>query len=306
VRPRAVGYTSSSEGEANGRAEIWTPIWDRPANYRELRAFIGEGRADVGDRPAGDAIGFAEAASSLGVDRGISSFVRYVLLKRRGDSYVVLPAGHFPVGYRAESDLIREELEPALNRFDRFLRQLGNQAPASLTSARRQLDEAIYELLVHGGAPRVKTLLAAVGNIERLLSRRDLSRTMPDQPLGGLSARWIRAADDGSIELRLAAALSSIRPAGAVGSIRSNLTPVDPTNPRSWASGTAQTAWIGNSLGSRMASVVARRMLDAEPFPSRVARSVPSFHCVQKMWPSSSTATLMRLCWKTLFLDCCG
>src|SRR5439155_18431565 len=133
--------------------------WDRPANYRELRAFIGEGRADVGDRPAADAIGFAEAASSLGVDRGISSFVRYVLLKRRGDSCVALPAGHFDVRYRAESDLIREEREPVLNRFDRFLRQLGNQAPASLTSARRQLDETIYELLVHGGAPRVKTLI---------------------------------------------------------------------------------------------------------------------------------------------------
>jgi CRISPR-associated protein Csx17 len=279
VHPREVGYSSSTEAErSKGRAEIWTPIWDRPASYPEVRAFLGEGRADAGNRPATDAIGFAEAASSLGVDRGISSFVRYALLKRRGDSYVALPAGRFPVCYRAESDLIREELEPALHRFDRFLGSLGNQAPTSLTSARRQIDECIYELLLHGGAPRVKVLIASIGNLERLVSRRDPTRTMPDRPLGGLSTRWITAADDGSVEVRLAAALSSIRPAGAVGPIRANLTHVAPDKPWLWAEGAAQTAWIGNSLASRMASVVTRRVMDAErlsvegsPFEARLA-----------------------------------
>jgi len=289
VRPRAVGYTSSSEGEqVTGRAEIWTPLWDRPVNYRELRAFISEGRADVGNRPAADAIGFASAASSLGVDRGISSFTRYLLLKRRGDSYIALSAGRFPVRYRAESDLLREELEPALHRFDQFLRRLGNQAPSSLTSARRQIDETIYELLLHGGAPRVKTLIASIGNLERLLSRRDPTRTMPDQPLGGLSARWVAAADDGSVELRLAAALSSIRAAGAVGPLRANLTPVDPANPRSWASGSAQTAWVGNSLASRMASVVVRRVMDAE----RLSVEVSSFDAALTLCPEDVAAFL--------------
>lgn len=265
VRQRAVGYTSSSEGEqAKGRAEIWTPLWDRPASYREVRAFISEGRADVGNRPAGDAIGFAEAVSSLGVDRGISNFIRYVLLKRRGDSYIALPAGRFPVHYRAESDLVREELEPALRRFDQFLRRLGKQAPAHLTSARRQIDEAIYELLLHGGAPYAKALVASLGKQEQLLSRRDPTRNMPERPLGGLSGRWVAAADDGSVEVRLAAALSSIRAAGGVGPIRANLLPVDPIKPQLWASGAAQTAWVGNSLPSRMASIVARRVMDAE------------------------------------------
>lgn len=104
VHPRSVGYASSSEAEqTGGRAEIWAPLWDRPVNYPELRTFFGEGRADVGSHPAADAIGFAEAAGSLGVDRGVSSFARYLLLKRRGDSYVALPAGRFPVHYRAEA-----------------------------------------------------------------------------------------------------------------------------------------------------------------------------------------------------------
>jgi CRISPR-associated protein Csx17 len=107
----------------------------------------------------------------------------------------------------------------------------------------------------------MKALIASIGNLERLLSRRD-PRTMPEQPLDGLSARWVTAADDGSIEIRLAAALSSIRSCGAVGPIQANLMPVDPGNPRSWASGAAQTSWVGNSLASRMACVVARRVMD--------------------------------------------
>jgi CRISPR-associated protein Csx17 len=265
VRPRAVGYTSSAESEqAKGRAEIWTPLWDRPASYREVRAFIGEGRAEVGNQSAADAIGFAEAASSLGVDRGISHFVRYVLVKRRGDSYIALPTGRFRVCYRAESDLLREELDPALRRFDQFLRQLGRQTPAQLKSARRQIDEAIYELLLHGGALRVKALISSIGKLEQLLARRDPTRTVPERPLGGLSSRWIAAADDGSIEVRLAAVLSSIRAAGGVGPLRANLLPIDPAKPRSWASGAAQTAWVGNSLPSKMAAIVARRVMDAD------------------------------------------
>ncbi|HEV3112949.1 MAG TPA: type I-U CRISPR-associated protein Csx17 [Candidatus Binataceae bacterium] len=266
VHSRAIGYASSSEAEQSKRrtAEIWTPIWDRPANYREVRAFFAEGRADVGNHPAADAIGFAEAVGSLGVDRGVSSFIRYVLLKRRGDSYIALPAGRFPVHYCAESDLLREELEPILHRLDRFLRRLGKQTPASLTSARRRIDDTIYELLLRGGPPRVKALIASIGNLELLLSRRDPARDMPDQPLGGLSARWIAAADDGTAELRLAAALSSIRSAGAVGSIRVNLVPVDPAHPRSWATGAAQTSWVGNSLASRIASVAVRRVMDMQ------------------------------------------
>src|SRR5262249_53422155 len=113
--------------------------------------------------------------------------------------------------------------------------------------------------------------------LEKLLARRDPAGTMPERPPGGLSDRWIAAGDDGSVEVRLASALSSIRGAGGGGPIRANLTPVGPVKPHLLASGAAQTGWAGNSLASRMAAIVARRVLDAErlgvegsPFYSRI------------------------------------
>ncbi len=266
VRPTPVGYASScNTDESDARAEIWTPLWGRPAEYRELRSFLGEGRADIGRRPASTGIEFAEAASSLGVDRGVTEFVRYSLLRRRGDSYVALPAGRFLVSNRTESDLIRE-LSQLLRSVDGFLRRFkGDGPPASFSSARREVDEAIYALLIHGGATHVKYLVAAIGRLERLIAQREPERDPKlVRPVSGLSPQWISAADDKSIEVRIAAALASIGATGDVGPIRANLAPVDPAKPWGWGSGRGQVAWYGNSLTSRLTSVLSRRMMDAQ------------------------------------------
>lgn len=266
VRPTPVGYASSCDKDGNdARAEIWAPLWGCPTGYRELRSFLGEGRADVGRKPAVTGIEFAEAASSLGVDRGVTEFVRYSLLKRRGDSYVALPAGKFPVSIRIESDLIRE-LNPLLGTVDNFLRKFkGDGPPASFSSERREIDMALYNLLSHGGATHVKYLVAAIGRLERLIAQRGPEGDPKlARPVSGLSPRWISAADDGSIEVRIAAALASIRATGDVGPIRANLAPVDPAKPWRWDSGRGQVAWHGNSLTARLTSVLSRRMMDAQ------------------------------------------
>ena len=266
VRPTPVGYASSCDKDENdARAEIWAPLWGCPVGYHELRSFLSEGRADVGRKPASTGIEFAEAASSLGVDRGVTEFVRYSLLKRRGDSYVALPAGRFPVSARTESDLIRE-LNQLLGSVDNFLRKFkGDGPPASFSSARREIDEAIYTLLIHGGATHVKYLVAAIGRLERLMAQRGPERDPKlARPVSGLSPRWIVAADDGSIEVRIAAALASIGATGDVGPIRANLAPVDPAKPWRWDIGRGQVAWHGNSLTSRLTSVLSRRMMDAQ------------------------------------------
>src|SRR5207244_9440717 len=74
VRASAVGYASSTRtDEREPRAtEVWTPLWNRRACYSELQALLREGRADLGHRQASSGIAFAEAVSSLGIDRGIS------------------------------------------------------------------------------------------------------------------------------------------------------------------------------------------------------------------------------------------
>lgn len=259
VRSTPVGYNSSSDKE-DARAEIWAPLWSRPAIYREIRLLLSEGRADVGQKSASNGIEFAEAATSLGVDRGITEFVRYSLLKRRGDNYVALPTGRFPVQIRSESDLVRE-LIPILAK----IIVKDDDAPAKLSSARRNVDDAIYTALLHGGATNVRRLIAAIGHLERIIAQSGYSnKPIVHRPLSGLSPKWILAADDGSIELRIATALASIGATGGVGPIRANIAPVDPVQPWKWSEGRGQTAWEGNSFTARLASVLTRRMMDAE------------------------------------------
>jgi CRISPR-associated protein Csx17 len=178
---------------------------------------------------------------------------------------VALPAGSFPVQYRSEADLVRE-LDSLLHNVDRFIVAFqGAEPPARFTSLRRQIDEAIYDLLLRGGADRVARLIATVGRMEKLFAQRDLSKEPKlAAPLVGLSPRWILAADDGSIELRLAAALASLTACGKVGPLRANLAPVDPAKPWEWARKNLQTAWSGSTVQGRLAEVLTRRMMDAE------------------------------------------
>ena len=148
VHASKVGYGSASEKD-DSRAEIWTPIWDRPARYAELKVILREGRANVDGRPAKTGMDFARAATSLGVDRGIQRFVRYSLLKRRGDSYVALPTGEFATGYRTESDRVRE-MQAVLSRLDREELPPGSRACGAQSITR------CCEALLKGGRERIR------------------------------------------------------------------------------------------------------------------------------------------------------
>jgi CRISPR-associated protein Csx17 len=272
VMPTAVGYPSASAvDKGKARREVWTPLWQRPARYMELQAILREGRADIGKRQAVSGIEFAESVASLGIDRGITEFVRYSFLERRGKGYyVALPSGRFPVQARSEADLVRN-LEPLLVQVDRFLSRFKkNEPPARFTSRRREVDETIYQLLLRGGTVYAKAVIAAIGRLERLFAERDRDKEPKlRSPLSGLDPRWLLAADDGSLEIRIAAALASIGPTDKIGSLRANLTAIDPEKPWSWSNGYGQTAWTGNSLARRLANVLHRRMMDAERLQCR-------------------------------------
>ena len=78
VRQAGVGYASAaSADEAEARCEMWMPLWDEPTTLAELRAILSEGRAQVRGRAARSGVDFAQAAVTLGVDRGIAAFQRY-------------------------------------------------------------------------------------------------------------------------------------------------------------------------------------------------------------------------------------
>lgn len=236
VEPRAVGYASASDkdSDATRGAEVWMPIWHRSAPYEELRCLLREGRAEIGRKEARDGLQFAEAVASLGVDRGITSFVRYSLLERRGNSYVAVPTARFPVRAWRETDLLRD-LDPLF----------AEPAPARLAPACRGVEQAIYQFLLHGGRIRFQAIVAALGRLEQ---RGDSQR-----PAFSLRPEWLIAADDGTPEFRIAASLASIYPSGDVGPLRTNL-----------ERHSKQGSWNGNSLARRLASVVQRRLMDAE------------------------------------------
>lgn len=67
VRPTGAnngGLSSSDEGQA--RAEIWMPLWERPATAGELKQLLSEGRATLRAKTARDGLGFARAIAALG------------------------------------------------------------------------------------------------------------------------------------------------------------------------------------------------------------------------------------------------
>jgi CRISPR-associated protein Csx17 len=307
VRPSLVGFSSTSEGE-KARAETWLPLWTHSMVYRELRQLLGEGRSTLGQgrsyglrRPARNGLDFTRAVSSLGVDRGIDSFVRFAYLERRGKSYVALPVGRLAVRFRPSVRLL-DELDRVLEPLDRFLRQFEN-VPATLAAARRQIDQALYQCANRGDPPAFQSLVRAVGRMEAELANRDRSKKPAlNRPLTGLSPDWVDACDDGSHEVRLAAALASVNPSKPVGSIRSYMAGVDSEKPWLWAKGKGDQTWGGRNLAARLGAVLARRTLDAqrssaETVPIWGAAAVPCHTVMPFLWGDVDDRSLEELLW---------
>ena len=257
-----VGFTSSEHTES-GRAESWLPLWNNPTGYREVRHLFAEGRCSIGRRDARSGLDFTRAVGSLGVDRGIDQFIRYVFVERRGTNYVALPTGRLPVRYEPGLRLL-DDLDSILGRIDGFLREFRN-IPSALASARRRIDEAMYEVCVSPDHEQFADLVRTLGRMELLIAQRDRSKKpILNSPLHGLRPEWVVQCDDGEPEVRIAAALASIRSTGKVGPIRANMAGVDAAKPRAWATGRGQQKWYGNSLVDRLAGVLSQRMMDAD------------------------------------------
>jgi len=242
VYPSPVGFNSAVDKDQNlARAEIWAPLWKRPATYPEIEILFREGRAELKRGPAQNGLQFAQAAASLGVERGISGFTRFSLLKRRGDSYVALPAGRFPVTGRIkrEADLL-EQSAPLVEAVDR---RFGRDAPASVAAARRYYDDAVYQFLLRGDRQRFWRVAAALGRLQREMLTRPGEKRVWLSP--ELEATWIEVCGERAV-VRLAAALARIYGLGPY-----------------LRRGSNSFSWEGSSLSARMASVLARRLMDA-------------------------------------------
>ena len=197
--------------EAEARAEFWAPLWPRPARYTEIKALFGEGRVVAQGRMARDGFDFARAISSLGISRGFSEFQRYGYFKRAGKSYYAVAIGRRHAkpspGAKLISDLDRGGWLRNVRQFGRNTEQA-----VSVRHLVKNLEEALLELL----APElshsaVSGAMIAIGQLGLRLStvQRNKKNLVPAPP-PLLSSQWVREADDGSREFRIAAALAGL------------------------------------------------------------------------------------------------
>lgn len=208
------GAVGGNDNESSRAAELWLPLWHRPATFTELRALLGEGRAHLGRMEARDGLTFARAVATLGVSRGIAEFERVAFEARYGNMFITVPLGRFRVPNGPHRDLIADL--DAGGWLARLRSALGTNVPARARIARRWLDDALFEIAREGApAENLQLALVALGGVVSWLatSREGRKKVSPPPRLG---PEWVRCADYASAEFRIAAALASIgwRPDG--------------------------------------------------------------------------------------------
>lgn len=262
----AIAYEESMEGS---RAELWLPLWRVPTPLREIKHLFAEGRAQLSRRQARNAVEFAISASLLGVDRGISDFVRYGFLNRSGKSFLATPLGRVPVTLRPNARLLDDpRLTQWLDRFRSACRDK-DKTPVRYQSALRGIDRAMFEFANRSqsgnDAPHLLGVLRALGRAERILATGlRFAEEKRLRPLSGLQSDWLKQADDGSVEFRLAMSLAGIQGTrrGEIGPLRVYLEEVGVVPYLTWQAGSTTAVWSSQSLDDNLAAVFRRRQMD--------------------------------------------
>lgn len=302
------GYESA--GGDKDRNETWLPVWENPASFHEVRFLFQEGRSTVKRRAAKSGLDFVRAAATLGVDRGIQCFQRYIYLERRGNNYVALPAGVISVKERREVNILNE-VDPLLMSVDQFLRSFGKSVPAAFENARKRIEACLFSCAQESSPLNFRNLVRSFGAMEKLVAQRDRRlKANPERPFTGLSPRWISLCDGGSgstPEVMLSGALSSIGCSGKVGPLRTYLSGVDPRNPYAWSS-ESHRCWYGISLEERLCRLLMRRQLDAgrlsvKQFPGEGVCSLTPKDIVPFLEKQTNDALIEELLWGFLWID---
>ena len=309
VRPTGAGWGGVSDSdEENARAEFWAPLWNQPAGHRELEGLLREGRAVLNGKTARDGLDFARAAASLGTSRGVSGFARYGFVMRSGKAYLAAPLGTLSVRSRTSEGVeLISDLDAGgwLSRIRRLAREKGASARARM--AVKQLKDALFAMSEAHVRPRsVQGALGALGDLVGWL--RD-SRDSPEKisPPPRLSYKWVRLADDGTPEYRVAVALASLgwssgenprqdAPAGGEApstdtaentaapkkriALAAHFAPLDaetiPKWRRGWdAQNQIRVVWGTGSLESNLIALLQRRLID-EAIAAPLDAAVPA------------------------------
>ena len=275
VRQAGVGYASAAGAdEAEARCEMWMPLWNEPTTLAELCAIFSEGRSQVRGHAARSGVDFAQAAVTLGVDRGITAFQRYGFQVRNGLAYFATPLERVIVRRNARADLLAD-----FERWHDRLRQKAGpranpESPASVARALNQLERRIVELCQEDSPGRLQSLIASLGATERALAQSFKWTTEAAylRPLYGLKKRWLDDANDGSTEFRLAQSVAAMRAWFGKETLwfRQHLEPlkIGATKERSWIgwddTPSNDVVWHDGNVIDTLNTILARRLVRTE------------------------------------------
>ena len=206
VSKSPVGYSAADNEAIKG--EMWLPIWKRPMTLPEVRRILAEGRLSWNGEHASNGVDAAKAISTLGVDRGLSRFERYVVATRYGNMTLAVPVGSFPVVKQpAERVHIIREIDPWLNRVRR------GTLPASARTALRRVDAAQMQIVqTPHTAGSLQDFLVEIAALEWIVSRNPDLRARAGSPVPPLSIdRWTELLDDKTTEWKLAVSIGTQR-----------------------------------------------------------------------------------------------
>lgn len=316
VKQAGVGYGSAAlSDETNSRCEMWLPLWEQPAALTELKALLSEGRAQVGGRSARNGVDFARAVATLGVDRGISAFQRYGFQVRNGLAYFATPLERVIVRRNQLASQLLAPIDDWLEKFRRAARADG--APSSVQRAARALEAAIIAFCKTADAPRVQELLISLGESEAALAASwKWTRESFLSPVPLLAPQWMREANIGTAEFRLAAALASVNAFHGKTTLplRCHFEPVHPAGGREkrWYSWTetveTNVVWREGDLAGVLNAIFARRLMlaaksGADAYPDSAAIPARPADIAAFIEGRTDDRLIARLLWGMVLID---
>jgi CRISPR-associated protein Csx17 len=261
---RAATAPSLAEGE-DGHGELWLPMWSSPSTFRDVKKVFAEGRAKIGAGSASTGLDFARSVARLGVDRGLSEFLRFSFQPRNGKNYFATAIGRFPTANVRDARL----LDDVDAWFDRFRQKTtGKNVPARIGLARRRLEQAMFDAV---GGGTLAPVLVELGDAERALAQ-SLSFTEKAflSPIPRLQGAWLKAVENGTIEQRLGASLAQRT------GMRRRLVPLDASGSRFGRADDAAVVFTNRSLIESLHALLLREEVEQQQ-RDRVLPFVPGF-----------------------------
>jgi CRISPR-associated protein Csx17 len=275
------GFGSSVDSE-DSRGEIWLPLWFKATSFSELAVLMSEGRSELNGRQTKDGLGFVLSLSSLGVDKGIDSFVRYAIMVRNGLSYFAVPLGSYSVGERPDIDIITEF---TANWLDRYKYNSGGNNSRYMVNYRRIADR-IFDYVKNPSESSMNMILRAIGLAEK--DARYMKGDKSRMPYLKLSPDWIDASNDKSPEFRLALSLASLDSGEKYEKpLRVYLEPIGKSskgNFLDWADSSTDVVWsFGNPVKS-MTEILKRRIIDTDKNVFKIPVSGFCYACLSDVF----------------------